>query len=127
MNDKPNCKLNGHGYNSDGVCIYCHQDDGTIKNATDEPKGQPMKTDLDSRLREMLETTLDITEPKLLALIDEAKQRTELEKDIKYHTLKAKYQRVFLGGEEDAKQTKRYVKTLKARLATFRKDTQDAR
>ena len=38
MNDKPNCKLNGHGFNSDGVCIYCFKDDGSIKKTADDDK-----------------------------------------------------------------------------------------
>lgn len=36
MNKEPNCKLNGHGFNSDGICIYCHQDDGSQTKATNE-------------------------------------------------------------------------------------------
>lgn len=62
----------------------------------------------------------DLTEAKgnLFKAIDryveEELKKVRLEKDIKYHTLKARYQRVFLGGEEDALPTKRYVRRLKA-------------
>jgi len=42
-----------------------------------------------------------------------------IKKDIRYHTLKARFQRTFLGGEEDARPTKLYVKTLKRQLATL--------
>lgn len=37
MNKKPSCLLNGHGFNSDGMCIYCHKDDGTQTSASNEP------------------------------------------------------------------------------------------
>ena len=45
----------------------------------------------------------------------------ELKKDIRYHTLKARYERVFLHGEEKAMNTKRYVKSLKNRLTQLKK------
>jgi hypothetical protein len=41
----------------------------------------------------------------------------KLKDDIKYNTPKARYQRIYSGGEEDALPTKRYVKKLKAQLA----------
>jgi len=47
------------------------------------------------------------------------KQVTQLKADIRYHTLKAKYKRMFLGGDEDALPTKRYVKSLKRQLAAL--------
>lgn len=46
MNEKPSCLLNGHGFNPDGICIYCHQDDGTQTTATNETP-----TNTDSTLR----------------------------------------------------------------------------
>lgn len=59
----------------------------------------------------------------ILDLITTHTERVKLEKDIKYHTLKARYQRMYLGGDEDALSTKRYVKTLKKRLKTLQKGT----
>lgn len=35
MTPQSSCKYNGHGFNSDGICIYCHEDDGTQTNAND--------------------------------------------------------------------------------------------
>lgn len=29
MTPQSSCKYNGHGFNDDGVCIYCYEDDGT--------------------------------------------------------------------------------------------------
>lgn len=36
MTPQSSCKYNGHGFNDDGVCIYCHEDDGTQTTASDE-------------------------------------------------------------------------------------------
>lgn len=49
-----------------------------------------------------------------------------LKKDIRYHTLKARWQRIYLGGEQTAVSTKRYVKQLKARLKQLEGKTGDA-
>lgn len=59
---------------------------------------------------------LERGELALKEYVDTAVNEANLKSDIKYHTLKAKYQRVFLGGEESAIPTKRYVKKLKTRL-----------
>ncbi len=55
----------------------------------------------------------------ITATIEAEVARAELKSDIKYNTLKARYQRMFLGGEEDALPTKRYVKRLKVKLAAL--------
>lgn len=52
--------------------------------------------------------------------VEKAVKEQKLKDDIRYHTLRAKYQRMFLGGEEDAKPTKAYVKKLKQQLANHR-------
>lgn len=54
---------------------------------------------------------------RLNALIEKKVRETELKKDIKYHTLKARWQRMYLGGNEDSQKTKRYVVSLKKQLA----------
>lgn len=41
MNREPNCKLNGHGFNSDGICVYCHTDDGSQTKQEDTPRQEP--------------------------------------------------------------------------------------
>lgn len=46
-----------------------------------------------------------------------AKKIALVKKDIRYATLKARYQRIFLGGEKDALKTKRYKRKLVKRLA----------
>ena len=51
--------------------------------------------------------------------IEEAERSHEIElvkRDIRYHTLKARWQRMYLGGDKDALPTKRYVKRLRKKL-----------
>ena len=45
MTPQSSCKYNGHGFNDDGVCIYCHEDDGTQTTASDEV--QDLTTELE--------------------------------------------------------------------------------
>jgi cytochrome c553 len=45
MTPQSSCKYNGHGFNDDGVCIYCHEDDGTQTTASDEMT-QPNQSEL---------------------------------------------------------------------------------
>lgn len=50
----------------------------------------------------------------------EAVRIESLQQQIKYHTLKARLQRMYLGGDEDALKTKKHVKSLKRRLEALK-------
>jgi len=54
MNRNPNCENNGHGYNSDGVCIYCFKDDGSQRKTTDEKAANPQANTLDEQIRKAI-------------------------------------------------------------------------
>ena len=53
MTPQSSCKYNGHGFNDDGVCIYCHEDDGTQTTASDEMT-QPNQSELDMNMIEKI-------------------------------------------------------------------------
>lgn len=53
MTPQSSCKYNGHGFNDDGVCIYCHEDDGTQTKASDEMT-KPNQSELDELEQRLL-------------------------------------------------------------------------
>lgn len=55
----------------------------------------------------------------IIALFQTELEKRELKKDIRYLTLKARWQRMYLGGEDDALLTKKRAKLLKQRLAVL--------
>ncbi len=56
MTPQSSCKYNGHGFNDDGVCIYCHEDDGTQEKASDDQMTQPNQSKLEQELDELLQS-----------------------------------------------------------------------
>lgn len=65
---------------------------------------------------ERADKLIEENEAEFKAAIQNHVREAEIKHQIKYLTLKARYQRMFLGGEEDALKTKRYIKKLKSRL-----------
>ena len=59
MTPQSSCKYNGHGFNDDGVCIYCHEDDGTQEKASDDQMTQPNQSELEG-LWNLLDDHFDI-------------------------------------------------------------------
>ena len=59
MTPQSSCKYNGHGFNDDGVCIYCHEDDGTQTKASDEMTPTEQDKELSIDIEKKLQAILD--------------------------------------------------------------------
>lgn len=93
-------------------------------NSTYEQKRNDLVRDLCHKFEDRTQDSFQAQQNAMQAidsLVQSEVRKVTLEKDIKYHTLKARYQRMFLGGETDAITTKKHVKRLKAALKEVKK------